>query len=383
MTTGRVVRLALCFFSIFVVFQVACGAPEVSDEDDAAAETDSVVLDDDASVSDDDAADDDIAADDDTVATDDDDDFADDDVLDDDISDDDFSDDDVADDDVVDDDLGDDDAPDPIRYKEFVFDRADVERDVVYGSNISQAGRNYVLKMDVYEGEGDTAANRPLIIMAHGSGGTTREFSSDGDFFARSGYVFASIDYRLADTNNQYSDLFELFDGIADIRAAVRFFRKHQNDYRIDPDNIFIGGFSAGAVSALHSAYMTKDREVLKYISRFAFKYVEEHGGLDGDSGNPGYSSEVKGVINVAGGIVSTDLLDRGEPMIISVHGTDDKVIPFYEGISTEGSGLIHPVADALGIPNKLIAIQNGGHETLDACALCPTRIRSFLYDHL
>jgi len=161
------------------------------------------------------------------------------------------------------------------------------------------------------------------------------------------------------------------------------------NQYRIDTKNIIIGGYSAGAVTALHYAYANSVSDVLKMGDKWLLGYVERTGGLDGHSGNPGFSSVVKGVINFAGSIHSASLIDKNEPFLISVHGTLDKTVPFNEGttgtttVVTEGSGLIHKQANRVGLINSLIAIEGADHLIRFSCGDCFDKIMVFLEKQL
>ena len=57
--------------------------------------------------------------------------------------------------------------------------------------------------------------------------------------------------------------------------------RSKAEDYRLDTDRITAGGYSAGAITALYLSYANK--------------------GGEGNSGNPGFSSDINGVFSIAG----------------------------------------------------------------------------------
>lgn len=61
--------------------------------------------------------------------------------------------------------------------------------------------------------------------------------------FSRKGVIVASVEYR---TNNETC----FPDSLADVKAAIRYFRSHADKYAIDPERIFIGGESAGGALA-------------------------------------------------------------------------------------------------------------------------------------
>ncbi|HMP31467.1 MAG TPA: hypothetical protein PKD85_17835, partial [Saprospiraceae bacterium] len=158
-----------------------------------------------------------------------------------------------------------------------------------------------------------------------------------------------------------------------DMRAAVRFFRKSAadgNTYKIDIDNIFIGGVSAGAITALHAGLLDESDP----IPEFAKQAITKNGGIIGTSGTPdaiNQSSDVKAIINLSGAVVNTSIIDAGDPPIYSLHGDKDDVVPFdldyaYVGpikiLQLYGSNRIHEQAKKIGIPTALTVVSGGGH---------------------
>ena len=53
------------------------------------------------------------------------------------------------------------------RYLDSLF-LVEVVSDVTYGSNTNLYGSTQSLEMDIYQPQGDTLSERPLIILAHG-----------------------------------------------------------------------------------------------------------------------------------------------------------------------------------------------------------------------
>jgi hypothetical protein len=116
------------------------------------------------------------------------------------------------------------------------------------------------------------------------------------------------------------------------MKAAVRYFYKDAqtaDKFRIDTNNIFVGGVSAGAFIALNYAYLKIDT-FSKPPPSFALPVLTSLGGLDGNSGNPGYSEKVKGVIDLSGAIGDTVWIQPGDPMLIGEHGTVDSTVACY-----------------------------------------------------
>ena len=88
------------------------------------------------------------------------------------------------------------------RYNATIFEEITINQNVKYGRSTTQRGIEEDLFMDVYYPKNDTLSNRPLIIFAHGGYflfGDKSGFAEECQFLAESGYVVASINYRLID----------------------------------------------------------------------------------------------------------------------------------------------------------------------------------------
>ena len=106
------------------------------------------------------------------------------------------------------------------------------------------AGRNDAplnLRMDVIVPAAPGA--HPLVIFVPG-GGFVMSAKAGGRRMRRAlaaaGYVVASIEYRTSRHGATY------LDGLADVRAAVRFLRANAAEYHIDPSHVALWGESAG-----------------------------------------------------------------------------------------------------------------------------------------
>ena len=149
-----------------------------------------------------------------------------------------------------------------IKYKSSYFESVEATFDVKYGQSVTQAGVVQDLVMDIYLPKGDTALNRPLIILAHGGYfifGDKSSFAEECEYFAKAGYVAVSINYRLIDVNGDslVTPKHAVIDAVNDMKAAVRFFTgdaSNNNIYKVDIDNIIIGGYSAGDRTSLDYA---------------------------------------------------------------------------------------------------------------------------------
>jgi para-nitrobenzyl esterase len=195
--------------------------------------------------------------------------------------------------------------------------------------------------MDIYQPAGDVQATRPVVVLAHEGTFYTGTRNDDPTVvslcqdLAHKGYIVVSIDYRLVSNPTLLLDTLnaavEVFKSIGDAKAAVRYLYQDAygaNNYKVDTANIFIGGNSAGAVLAMHYAYVDSIAQLAG--NPYFIKAVDSIGGtLQGNSGNPGYSSNVKGVISLAGGLNQVSWMGYCSKPVVSAQGSDDQIVPF------------------------------------------------------
>ena len=260
------------------------------------------------------------------------------------------------------------------------FEEFEVTYDVEYGNAINTTGLNQSLVVDIYEPSGDDNTLRPLILLGHGgffiggdnAGTDVVPLAQD---LSRMGYVVGSISYRLGvdnflDISN--SLIRSVWRAYHDGKAAVRFFRKtveeEGNPWGIDPDRIYVGGVSAGAFIGLHMDYIDDESEIPSQIDQ---SVAGMGGGLEGESGNLGYSSEFAGVVNIGGAIKTVDFMSADGNPIVSVHGNNDQTVPYDSGLillsgvpitEVDGSATIHETAVSFGIESCFTTIEGGGH---------------------
>ena len=192
------------------------------------------------------------------------------------------------------------------------------------------------LKLDLYLPKGDERASRPLFLIMHGGAYFVGQKDELGQqewcrYFASLGYVAASIDYRMgfhfkkADITRAENDAYK------DAENALAYLLGRQ-DLRIDKDQVYLAGTSAGAAIALLLAYDTagKDR-----------------------------GCRVRAVANLWGYVHDLDILSNESIPILSFQSERDPVVPYKEGYSlnartlTEkayGTFAIHEKAASLGI---------------------------------
>jgi acetyl esterase/lipase len=111
-----------------------------------------------------------------------------------------------------------------------------IHRDLAYAQP-----RHARQTLDVYaSSEGQ---NLPVIVWIHGGGwrqGDKAAVHHKPAAFAKKGFVFVSINYRLAPEVT-------VKEMTGDIATAIRWVRDHAADYGGSPNSIFVAGHSAGA----------------------------------------------------------------------------------------------------------------------------------------
>lgn len=263
------------------------------------------------------------------------------------------------------------------RFSDTLFSDIAVET-VQFGQNTTASGQEQSLYADVYTPVQDEATDRPLIILAFGGSfisGQRGDMAPLAERYAKKGHVVASIDYRLYPVfvlgfPDDQAVAETILRAVHDMRAAVRYFKAsvdQGNPFGIDPDHIYLGGISAGSITAIQATYLD-DRDSLNVLMQ---AFLEAHGGQEGDSSldslDLNYNSQVQGVINLSGAILDTNFIQAGDPPIFSIQGTNDDVVPYEAGLAAGvlpvyGSGIIHRVADRLGIQNILVSVVGGTH---------------------
>lgn len=262
------------------------------------------------------------------------------------------------------------------RYIDDIFSTV-TKTTVNYAPTVGHVNNAFTLQMDVYEPEGDNLAARPAVVLAHGGSflfGDKSMMQPYCELLARKGYVAVSIQYRLYPfLLLGFPDSLDVFDtavkAVGDMRAAVRFLREDaatNNQFHVDAEHVFIGGYSAGAVTALHSGFLDSTDVVPEFLQTL----IENNGGLEGISGtasNHTYSSSAKAVVNMSGGLYRKEWVGLNNLPLVSIHGTQDETVNYVYGLAAgiaflEGSSLLHQQAEAVGLWNFLETVPGGGH---------------------
>ncbi|HRH65110.1 MAG TPA: carboxylesterase family protein [Bacteroidia bacterium] len=231
------------------------------------------------------------------------------------------------------------------------------------------------LNMDVYypDMSTDSLALRPFILLIHGGAflaGSRKELSYDCMEYARRGFVAATIDYRLG-WNCQATDILSIclfcqaynpdlqtatYCAAQDARAALRYIHANASSYHIDPDYLFTGGESAGAITALHATFWDQTE-----ANTFDPSAISRAGLLDTAGNSFTDTYQIRAVINSCGAVSKDSiLLNNGIIPVINFHDEFDCVVPAQYGqvIScvcqpfywAAGSGAIYSRLNANGV---------------------------------
>ena len=273
------------------------------------------------------------------------------------------------------------------RYKKEIFSEIKVTKDIrfstnvpipvkgggiveatllrIWGPTVSANPKEHELEnidlfMDIYEPEGDTLEQRPAYILYFGGAFVSGEKSQHPyltnicETLAKSGCVCAIADYRIG--MNIFSDnaaLRAVYRAVQDTRSAIRFLRADadgDNTFRVHPDHIYLLGYSAGAFSAIHNAFLDKEEErtkIKELESTFGGTYFhrdgielqkKEHelpdqGCLDCVGDNKAYDGKANAVIGISGALGFLDLIEgSNEIPTLLFHSDDDNTVPYGVG---------------------------------------------------
>jgi len=295
-------------------------------------------------------------------------------------------------------------------YVDDIFPTVTVQKDIQYGTGLTDGGATVQLFLDVYTPDGDTRTDRPVLVMAH-QGSFLPEYGDKSDFYlqdyanamAKKGFVVIAMNYREgwgfsplnSGEQNARAILPAAWRGIQDFKTAVRFLRKtiaeNGNPYGIKSELIIGGGFGAGGYLPLNAGFIDIPSEIyleeLRQKNVFggvtAVPYIDttkaDLGGIKYLTGNhSSYSFETPVVINISGATPTLKLLDNGtNPIVISVHSDEDQATPYrtdivraagvFPVIEVSGSYDIHAKLKSLGQNQNFVAEARDGYPQIRA----------------
>ena len=294
------------------------------------------------------------------------------------------------------------------RFAEPVFDEVNVFTAIPFSSAVKEGDTSpTTLYLDFYEPQGDTLSARPLVITVFGGAfvAGSRDHADMQEYctrLAQHGYAAASIDYRLLSLFNlSYKSLIrDAYMAAQDVSSAIRFFKAHGEEYRIDTSQVFLLGNSAGSIAILCELFMDESERPAETFEAPDLGPMHSSGYDE----YAGFSPAVAGAIPHWGGVTNLNVISQEEFVpLCMLHGTDDTTVPYdsgycYNGIFPNvmpymyGSHAIAGRLDEIGITDyEFHSFEGEGHafyitsyyllnEKFDTCF---SITRDFLYQHL
>lgn len=260
--------------------------------------------------------------------------------------------------------------------------------------------RDVDLTMDLYLPNDSVVKERPLLVLLHGGAFYVGDKGAETmttwcKHFAQIGYVVATINYRMGFHLSKQSIQQCGYEAIQDAHAAIRYLVANHEEYGIDPDYIFIGGTSAGAITALGVTFMTNSTR-----PQFVFdnKLDSKLGNLESSSNNLKNTFHIRAIANMWGAVYDLEELEGHHTPVISFHGTEDNIVPFDQGFPFEdvksnlgeklfdkmyGSKSIHERLDSLKIRNEFYPIEGVKHAPYQDKGGHPNSIYFFIQDKM
>lgn len=231
----------------------------------------------------------------------------------------------------------------------------------VYAKGGTAAG-DLSLKLDVYQPVGLENRSKAALVLIHGGAFVTGDRGVVSAYcrgFASLGLSVFSIDYRL----ERDTPMVALGPGmgdnltartmraaVIDAKAALRYVHAHADEFGVDTADIFIGGLSAGAITALVAAATPAD----VYVSDTTGHPVRLEN-------SPGASASVRGVVDFCGGMYrDLSYLDGSDPPVVIYHGEADSTVPFQQALD------LRDRCAQVGLECEFHSVPGGGH--------CPSR---------
>ena len=253
------------------------------------------------------------------------------------------------------------------------------------------------LKLDVYRPRGSASAN-PTLVYIHGGGWTNGSKESSALTFLpylEMGWSVVNVAYRLAEVAHAPA-------AVEDTRCALRWVYRNADQYGFDRDAIVVTGNSAGGHLALTTGMLqasdgldaqcpgdrmrtwaigpanTDTLRVAAIINWYGITDVVDL--LDSGPGSSGNFTEawLGSAANrreIAARVTPLNHVRSTLPPILTIHGTDDTIVPYEHGVR------LHQALDEAGVPNRLISIDGGGHGgfSYDEMRMIYGEIREFL----
>ena len=235
------------------------------------------------------------------------------------------------------------------------------------------------LKMGIYMPKHAGKIDRPLLMLVHGGAfyvgdKAEKEYVEMGHYFASLGYTVASINYRLGFQLSKGSIERAGYMALQDAHAAMRFLLANADNYKIDPNFIFVGGSSAGGITALNLAFMRNEN---RPESSFKSLFYNDLGNIESVGKHNHITFQIKSIAPLWGAVDDLKMLGNNNTSVLSYHGTKDPIVPYDHDYPMQkmvkklapvffskmyGSKPIHSELRKLGYREKLVSVPIESH---------------------
>lgn len=217
-------------------------------------------------------------------------------------------------------------------------------------------------KMDVYL-PAHRSSQTPFVLLIHGGGwnsGDKSDFNAFQDSLMARGMASASISYRYAGSTVHYGAM------MADVDAALNYCMAQAASWQTRSSDFVMSGYSAGGHMALLYSYNYDNRQKVKTVISLA-----------GPTDMTDYSwlnyavlvNLIGAIENMTGAVYTLNqplpaAFAEASPIrhirnmpTLMIHGTADVVVYYSQ------SQALQAQLNAMGITNKLVSINNAGHD--------------------
>ena len=225
------------------------------------------------------------------------------------------------------------------------------EMDLAYGTQERFNGQQEVLRLNLFKPVGDGQTERPLIVLVHGGGffdGHRDDLNALCADLAAQGWAAATVGYRLDFYGTWLLGSPWAYDPAEviraayraqqDVRGAVRYLKGRAAQDSSSTTNVYLLGFSAGAISALHAAFVDDPAEkpaacgAIGPVTHLFTNYPRpDLGPIEGTSSLNGQTEEVRGVVSFYGGLLDTNMVGPTlDKRLYLYHQTGDPIVGCY-----------------------------------------------------
>lgn len=196
------------------------------------------------------------------------------------------------------------------------------------------------LALDLYIPK-STSGSFPLLVLAHDGafqiGDKADPFMQFlGTSLAQQGIVVVSINYGMGFQVSQAKALGAIHTAVQNMRGALRFLLSKQNEYKINPELVYVGGASAGGITALTTAFLEEGEYPDFVRDKLAGSQFFEC--LDCGTNRITQDFRVKGVVSMWGGVTDITIVDNPVHTLL-FHGDADMTVPYEYGYPFEKLG--------------------------------------------